>query len=285
VLGSLHLPAFLDARGALDLAALRAETERAVRFLDDVVDVQRSPDADCAAASRRTRKIGLGAMGLADVLLRQGVAYGSPASERVAERLISAVAEAARRASEALAAERGAYPAWRGGAGVARRNATTLAIAPTGTLRLLAACNGGIEPWLHPVVAVRDADTQRRLVSASVLAEIEARRIPPAPLLAALEAGVPTRELPGIAPSERERWLRGAEIPAERQIAMQALFQRHVDGAVSKTIHLPVDTRAEQIVDWIALARRLGCKGVAFYRSANAAAAPCIRCDTAPLAG
>jgi ribonucleoside-diphosphate reductase alpha chain len=284
VLGSLHLPAFLDARGALDLAALRAETERAVRFLDDVVEVQRSPDADCAAASRRTRKIGLGVMGLADVLLRQGVTYGSPASERLAEGLISAVAEAARRASEALAAERGAYPAWRG-AGVARRNATTLAIAPTGTLRLLAACNGGIEPLLHPVVAVRDADTQRRLVSASVLAEIEARGISPAALLAALEAGVPTRELPGIAPSERERWLRGAEIPAERQIAMQALFQRHVDGAVSKTIHLPLAARPEQIVEWIALARRLGCKGVAFYRSADAAAAPCIRCDTAPLAG
>jgi ribonucleoside-diphosphate reductase alpha chain len=223
-------------------------------------------------------------MGFADLLLRQGVAYGSPASERVADTLIGTIAEAAQRASEGLAAERGAYPAWRG-PGAPRRNATTLAIAPTGTLRLLAACSGGIEPLLHPVATVRDGDASHRLVSASVRAAIEARRLPPAPLLAALEAGAAVSELPGIAPSERDLWLRGAEISAERQIAMQARFQRCVDGAVSKTVHLALDTRAEQIVEWIALARRLGCKGVAFYRAADAARAPCIRCDVDPLAG
>jgi ribonucleoside-diphosphate reductase alpha chain len=282
VLGSLHLPAFADAGGALDIAALGAEAELAVRFLDDVVEVQRSPDSECASASLRTRKIGLGVMGFADLLLRRGVAYGSPESERLADELMATVAGSAARASEALAGERGAFPAWRG-PGAPRRNATTLAIAPTGTLRLLAACSGGIEPLLHPVVHVRDGDAQHRLVSASVLAEIAERRGEAAALLRALEDGVPAGALPGIAPAEQGRWCRGAEIPAERQIAMQARFQWRVDGAVSKTVHLAPDVSPDRIVEWIHLARQLGCKGIAFYRAPLTEAAPCVRCDQAPL--
>jgi len=141
VLGSLALPAFADRDGQVDLAALEGAAGLAVRFLDDVVEVNAFPDADCEAAGRRTRKIGIGVMGFADLLLLRGEVYGSPESEATASCVMACIERAAHAASQALAKERGAYPAFRG-PGPERRNASLLAIAPTGTLRLLAACNG-----------------------------------------------------------------------------------------------------------------------------------------------
>jgi ribonucleoside-diphosphate reductase alpha chain len=277
VLGSLHLPAFADARGALDLEALRAEAALAVRFLDDVVEVQQSPDAACDAASRATRKIGLGVMGLADVLLLRGVPYDDDEAGRIASECVRAIADAARAASEALAAERGPYPAWRG-PGTPRRNATTLAIAPTGTLRLLAGCNGGIEPLLQPVTRVRAPEGEWRCVPESVLRWLERARIAPGALLDALEADAPLAQLPGLAAEARALWRRGAEISPERQLAMQACVQRHVDGAVSKTVQLAPDATAERVAAWISLARALGCKGAAFYRAPRPAQLACVEC-------
>ncbi len=277
VLGSLHLPAFADARGALDLEALRAEAALAVRFLDDVVEVQHSPDAACAAASRATRKIGLGVMGLADLFLLRGVPYDGDDAERIASECMRAIADAARAASEALAAERGPYPAWRG-PGTPRRNATTLAIAPTGTLRLLAGCNGGIEPLLQPVTRVRTPAGEWRCVAESVLRSIERAGVAAAPLLDALEASAPLAELPGLAPEARALWRRGVEISPERQLALQACVQREVDGAVSKTVQLAQGATAEAVAGWISVARALGCKGVAFYRGTRAAQLACVEC-------
>jgi ribonucleoside-diphosphate reductase alpha chain len=277
VLGSLHLPAFANARGELDLAALRAEVALAVRFLDDVVEVQRSPDSACAEASRATRKLGLGVMGFADLLLQRGVAYDGAAAEQIAGELMSAVASAAREASEALADERGPFPAWRG-PGRPRRNATTLAIAPTGTLRLLAGCNGGIEPLLQPATRVRASDGEWRCVPESLLRWIERSGVAPEPLLDALEAEAPLDALPGLDESARALLRRAVEIAPERQLAMQACFQRHVDGAVSKTVQLAPEATAEQVAAWIPLARALGCKGVAFYRGARPAPPACVEC-------
>ncbi len=268
VLASLHLPAFADARGALDLAALAGAARDSVRFLDDVVEVQADPDPRCAEASRRTRKVGLGVMGFADLLLRRGSPYGGPDSEKLADEVMGLVAGEALRASEALAEVRGAYPAWRG-PGRARRNATLLAVAPTGTLCLLAGCNASLEPLLDPVRRVRSRGRELRWVNASLAA-----------WLAALEAGLPAEALPGLDPRDRALLRRAGEIPPETQIALQARFQRHVDGAVSKTVHLPAGADPARVVSCIELARRLGCKGVAFYRAGLRPGA-CIECDAA----
>jgi len=277
VLGSLHLPAFADAHGELDLDALRAEAALAVRFLDDVVEVQQSPDAACDEASRATRKVGLGVMGFADLLLLRGLPYDGAEAERIAGELTSALASAAREASEALATERGAYPAWRA-PGRPRRNATTLAIAPTGTLRLLAGCNGGIEPLLQPVTRVRASEGEWRLVPESVLRCIERSGVAAGPLLDALEAEAPLASLPGLGAGARTLWRRAAEIAPDRQLALQACFQQHVDGAVSKTVQLAPDATADQVVEWIQRARALGCKGAAFYRGASPAPPACVEC-------
>jgi ribonucleoside-diphosphate reductase alpha chain len=99
----------------------------------------------------------------------------------------------------------------------------------------------------------------------------------------ALEAGAPADELPGLAPADRRLLRRAPELAPDAQIALQAAFQRHVDGAVSKTVHVPADARPADVVAWIDLARRRGCKGVAFFRARGPGAAPCVRCgDLAP---
>jgi len=278
VLGSLALPAFCDDAGRIDFAALAESARLAVRFLDDVVEVTGHPDPRCAAAARRTRKVGLGVMGFADLLLLRGEVYGSPASLRCAEQVIARVAREADRASEALAAERGAYPAREADARE-RRNASLLAIAPTGTLRLLAGCSGGIEPWIDPVVSVETADgATHRWVDRTLLGWLETRAPAPDAVLDALAAGSASEQLPGLGPMQRCLLLRAHEVPAEQQLQLQARFQAHVDGGVSKTVHLGPDATAEQIVSLIQRGRALGCKGVAFWRRTGATPAACVRC-------
>jgi ribonucleoside-diphosphate reductase alpha chain len=221
-------------------------------------------------------------MGFADLLLLRGERYGSPESERTASQVMACVAEAARRASLELGLARGAFPAFRG-LGPPRRNASLLAVAPTGTLRLLAGCNGGIEPWLDPVLRVETAEGgAHRFCDAWLLDWLEARAADPGPWLDALEAGLPSDALAGLGPAERELLRRGHEVPAEAQLALQARFQAHVDGAVSKTVQLAPDVSDQEIVALIQRARTLGCKGVAFWRSTGSAPARCVRCAALP---
>lgn len=277
VLGSLALPAFADPAGRVDLDALDAAARLAVRFLDDAVEVNAFPDPDCEAASRRTRKIGLGVMGFADLLLLRGESYGSPESEETASRAMECVERAAYAASEELAKERGAYPAFRG-PGPERRNASLLAIAPTGTLRLLAGCNGGIEPWLDPVVSLERGGASHRWVDRWLLDWLEARGHALASVIEALSEGAPSASLDTLPERERALLQRAHEVAPGAQLAMQARFQVHVDGGVSKTIHLPPDVSVEGIVELILRAHALGCKGVALWRGAGLAPARCIRC-------
>jgi ribonucleotide reductase alpha subunit len=146
-LGSLNLARLvLETRGqaVFDWPRLDAVAGEAVRFLDDVIEVGRYPLEAVAQATRRTRKIGLGVMGFAEALIRLGISYDSAEAERFAERVMHAIAEAAARASNLLAAERGVFPAWRGG--LPARNATRTAIAPTGTIGIIAGTSASIEP-------------------------------------------------------------------------------------------------------------------------------------------
>jgi ribonucleoside-diphosphate reductase alpha chain len=265
VLGSLHLPAFATADGLVDCERLGAEVDVAVRMLDDLIEINRFPDEAIAAATRRTRKLGLGVMGFADVLLLRGIGYDEPRARDVARDLLGFVAERARMASENLARERGAFPVW-SGRGHPRRNATLLAIAPTGTLRLLAGCNAGVEPFLQPVLGVRHGETSLLWVDRWLERWAARHAADPAALYAALRRDAPESELPGLGRGARALLRRAWEVPPAAQIALQATVQAHVDGAVSKTIHLPVQTPPSEIARLIRLAHRLGCKGVALYR-------------------
>jgi ribonucleoside-diphosphate reductase alpha chain len=274
VLGSLHLPAFADDSGELDEDAVRQAAREAVRFLDDVVSVARYPNEKIRRATLRTRKIGLGLMGLADLALMRDLEYESTACRELAAETIRLIAEAAQVESQALAKERGPYPAWNGD-GTARRNATQLAVAPTGTLRLIAGCSGGIEPLLNPVRKLSFDGVELRWVDRWLEAWMRSRTSQPEALLRALESGETAATLPGLGAPESRLLQRGPEIDPSAQILLHAAVQRHVDGAVSKTVHLPPTTTAREVLDLVSLAHRVGCKGVSFFR-AGGSQAPCV---------
>jgi ribonucleoside-diphosphate reductase alpha chain len=275
VLGSLHLPAFANARGQLDLEALASITRDAIRFLDDVVERCAFPGDAIATASRRTRKLGLGVMGFADLLLLRGLRYDAPAARRLVTQLLGCIRQSAERTSEALADERGAFPAFRG-RGTRRRNATLLALAPTGTIRLLAGCNGGIEQLLQPVVELDTGEARVRWTDAWLRAWLGEHARDPERVIDALGAGLPAARLPGLAARDRALLRVGSALDWRAQIALQAVAQVQVDGAVSKTVQLPANATPQTVLAAIRLARRTGCKGLACYRTTRAPV--CLDC-------
>lgn len=274
-LGSINAGRFvLESRGqgVFDWPRLETVVRHAVRFLDDVIEVNRYPLADIEKATRRTRKIGLGVMGFAETLIRLGISYDSGEAERFAERLMYAVAEAATRASAALAEARGSFPAWQesayGEAGTPMRNATRTAIAPTGTIGIIAGTSASIEPLF--ALAYR----RRGVLGGETLEEVnslfveslqrhglDTRRV----LAEVLERGR-LADVAGVPDELKRLFVTALEIPPERHLAMQAAFQRHVDNSVSKTINLPGDATPDDVARAYRRAWELGLKGITIYR-------------------
>lgn len=273
-LGSINLAHMLTegAAPALDTLKLARTTHLAVRFLDDVVEVNRSPTPEIARMSRGNRKIGLGVMGFAEMLVRLGIPYQSDEAVRTAESLMACLREAADGASEELACERGCFPNWAtsvfAASGRRIRNATRTAIAPTGTIGILAGTSAGIEPLF--ALAYRRRHTlggePLREVNPLVADVARARGIDPQRLLAGIMesgslAGVPE------CPADLRRLLATAlEIGPEGHLRIQASFQRQVDNAVSKTVNLPEDTGVEAVAEVYRRAWELGLKGITVYR-------------------
>jgi len=271
-LGSVNLARFARG-GAVDWEGLAACVRDGVRFLDDVLDVNEWPLAPIAEISRRNRKIGLGVMGWADLLLSLGIPYDDARALSLAGDLMGFVRREAHAESERLAEARGAFPgfftsALAAGGGRARRNATVTTIAPTGTLSVIAGCSSGIEP-LFALAYVRHA--------------LEGVELPEEhPALAVLLAGPGgeaarravrqvgrARGVPEV-PPELQRLLATAhDVSPEAHVRVQAAFQRHVDNGVSKTINLPREAPVEAVEEAFALAYQLGCKGITVYRDGS----------------
>jgi len=274
-LGSInvaHLVCESLGQAAFDWQRLETIVSEAVRFLDDVIEVNRYPLCAVEQATRRTRKIGLGVMGFAEALIRLGLSYDSDAAERFAERLMRSVAEAAARTSALLAERRGAFPAWKGSrydsARLPMRNATRTAIAPTGTLGIIAGTSASIEPLFalaYRRSGVLGGETLEEVnplfVESLQRHQLDKNRV----LGSVLECG----RLADVAdvPDELKRlFVTALEIPAERHLAMQAAFQRHVDNAVSKTINLPREATPEDVARAYRRAWELRLKGITIYR-------------------
>jgi ribonucleoside-diphosphate reductase alpha chain len=268
-LGSINLARLvLESRGqaVFDWPRLDAAVGDAVRFLDDVIEVNRYPLDAVAQATRSTRKIGLGVMGFAEALIRLGISYDSAEAERFAERVMHAVAEAAGRASNLLAAERGAFPAWRGG--VPMRNATRTAIAPTGTLGIIAGTSASIEPLFalaYRRSGVLGGQTLQE-VNPLLMEHLDRHGLDSERVMAAVLERGRLAEVEGVPEDVKRLFVTALEIPAERHLAMQAAFQRHVDNAVSKTINLPHDAAPSGVAHAYRRAWELGLKGITVYR-------------------
>jgi len=271
-LGSLNVARF--ARGSdVDWDALGRTARLAVRFLDDVIDVNRYPLPEIDVVVKRNRKVGLGVMGFADLLIELGVTYDSAAGLTLGERVMATIQTAAVAATVELAAERGAFPAFATSVhreGPPRRNATVTTVAPTGTLAMIADCCSGIEP-LFAVSFVKRVLDGRELVYVHPAFQrlAAAQGFLSAELMHTIAR---TGGVQGLAqvPAAVQRLFRTAyDIAPEWHVRMQAAFQRHTENAVSKTINFPRGATLGDVRDAYRLACRLGLKGITVYRDGS----------------
>jgi ribonucleoside-diphosphate reductase alpha chain len=257
--------------GELDLERLDAVMDLAVRFLDDVIEVSRYPFPEVEAATRGNRKVGLGVMGFADLLVDLGIPYDSPRAAALADRLMGRIRARAERASALLAEARGVFPNFEGSRAQARglrlRNATVTSIAPTGTLSLLADCSGGIEPYFALAFVRHVLDGERlRETNPRFEAALRAAGAWSEDLVAEVRATGSARGTAGVPEPLQRLFPIAADLSPEAHLEIQQAFQRHVDNAVSKTINLPETTTPEEIRSIYVSAHRRGLKGVTVFR-------------------
>ncbi len=285
-LGSIDVSKF-DAGGKLERDRLAEAVHLGVRFLDDVIDVNAYPLSEIATATRASRRIGLGVMGLADLLALRGVPYDSDEGIAVAEEIATFVQTESKRASRDLTAARGVFPAWEGSAydgppadaaatGIHRyrgeklRNATTTTVAPTGTISILAGCSGGIEP-IYALAFRRNVLDGESLVEVSSAFERVASR--QGFDSEALRAHVARKGSIRGRADVPERWQRALvtapEVSPEWHVKMQAVWQKHVDAGVSKTINFPKGATVDDVRRSYLDAYRSGCKGITVYRDGS----------------
>ena len=270
-LGSLALPRFLN-NGALDYPALEQAAATAVRFLDDVVEINRFPLPEVAEATRRTRKIGLGVMGLADLLSELGLVYGSPQSVIFCRELMGRLRSAARQASQELGRARGSFPAFPQSVYPAQgykhlRNATLTTVAPTGTLSLLAGCSSGIEPLFALAYSrhVLEGETLTDYHPGFLKRLADQGLDTPANREALARTGRASA-VPGLDPATARLYPTAHQVPPEEHLAIQAAFQAEADNGVSKTVNLPAEANKDDVRRIFIRAHELGLKGVTVFR-------------------
>ena len=271
-LGSVNLTRMIK-DGQVDWDRLGTVAERAVRFLDDVIDANKYPLEAIAATTKKTRKIGLGVMGWADLLLALGIPYNSEQAVELADRLMGFLDERAKLASEALAAARGAFPAhgestWKGKRNL--RNATVTTIAPTGTLSIIAGVSSGVEPVFGYVFIRNVMDgTEMIEVNPVLKAELEKRGLYSDGLMKRIVEGTHISDIAELPEDIRRVFVSAHDVSPEWHIRMQAAFQAHTDNAVSKTINFPNGATRADVAQSYRLAWKLGCKGLTIYRDGS----------------
>ena len=289
-LGSINVGKFWDADAEdLDWPALAETVALAVRFLDNVVDASPFPLPEITEAVRGNRKIGLGVMGFADLLIAAGIAYDSDEALALAERLMAAIGKTADATSAALGEEKGVFPNWERSiyaGGTRYRNATRTCIAPTGTIAILAGASSGIEP-LYSLAHHRRMGDGTLLPEVSAAFEDAARSggFYSQELMEDLAAGATLAGRDDVPSEVRSRFVTAHEVEWERHVRMQAAFQRHTDLAVSKTVNLPQSASVEDVRAVFLLAHELGCKGVTVYRDGSRAVQVLAHAASAPGAG
>ncbi len=266
-LGSINVSKFVE-NGEINCGRLKEAVWSSVRFLDDVIDVNRYPLPEVEKMTKANRKIGLGIMGFAELLIKLKIAYDSKDAVLMAERLMQFITNEARLCSTELGLEKGSFPnfelsVW--STYDAMRNATVTTIAPAGTIGIIGNCSSGIEP-LFAVAFVRNVmggmleinklfeeiAKQRGFYSMDLITEIAKRGS--------------IQDIERIPEDIKKVFVTALDISPEWHVRMQAAFQKYTDNATSKTVNLPSDAAWGDVKRVFLLAYKLKCKGVTVYR-------------------
>jgi ribonucleoside-diphosphate reductase alpha chain len=274
-LASINLSKMTRKKGnsyEIDYPKLAQTVKMGVLFLDDVIDVNKFPLEQIDEMTKQTRKIGLGIMGFADMLVMLGVPYNSPEALEIAGELMRFINDEALKASVDLGQERGVFPAFKGSiydvpGGPRLRNATRTTIAPTGTLSMIAGCSSGIEPLfaLSYTKTVLDGtpfvEVNPYFKEAAVKGGFYSEE-----MMKKLAEGTHLDDIDGVPDEIKRVFVTAHEITPEWHVKMQAAFQRSTDNAVSKTINFPHEATRDDVARAYMLAYEEGLKGITIYR-------------------
>jgi ribonucleoside-diphosphate reductase alpha chain len=269
-LGSINLSRIV-VEGRVDWEKLREIVWNAVHFLDNVVDANVYPLKEIAEMTRANRKIGLGVMGFADMLIMLGIAYDSDDAVRLGEHVMSFIEAEAHGKSREIAEKRGSFPNFEGSIWKQKysafRNATVTTVAPTGSISIIAGCSSGIEP-LFAVSFMRKVLSGARLFETNYLFEqiAKERGIYSAKLFEEIARTGSIQKIEGIPQDIRRLFVTALDIEPTWHVKMQAAFQKSTDNAVSKTVNLPQEAKVEDVRLIYDFAWKLKCKGVTVFR-------------------
>jgi ribonucleoside-diphosphate reductase alpha chain len=272
-LGGINVAAHLDpATGELSWSSLRETCLLAARMMDNAIEVSRYPLPEIREATRRTRKIGIGVMGFADLLVHIGIRYGSSESVTVARELMSRIRGYLEEATVTLAAERGEFPAFElskdaASNGVIRRNATVTANAPNSTIAAIAGCSSGVEPLFSIAYLKRLAnDDCLHEINSDFIRVARERDFYSEDLVDELRSGASIQDLSGVPDDVKEIFVTAHDIQVSDHIRIQCEFQDYIELAVAKTINLPNSATPEDVKQAFLLAYESGCKGITCFR-------------------
>jgi len=274
-LGSINLPHLVTQRSgktSVDWEKLSSLVDDAVRFLDDVISVNKFPLDSIKTATLGNRKIGLGIMGFAELCILLGVSYASEEALLLADNLMSFISFEATKASTVLAQERGSFPNWPESIyakkNLKMRNATRTSIAPTGTISIIAETSSGIEPLFALAYRRLNVLNQQTLTEFNplFLRYLEKHKLAKQSVLSAVAHHGRLNQDSQLPDSVRRLFVTALDIPPEHHVRMQATFQRHVDNAVSKTVNLANNATPGDVRQVYRIAYELGCKGVTTFR-------------------
>lgn len=277
-LGSINLSKFLKntKKGyEIDFDHLREVIKKSVHFLDNVIDVNKYPLAQIEEMTKGNRKIGLGIMGFADMLLRLGIPYNSEEAVDIAKLIMKFLKEEATETSRELSLKRGPFPNFeksifheRGEAPI--RNATVTTIAPTGTISLIAGCSSGIEP-IFAISYIRNVMDKDELLEINpVFEEVSKKKgIYSEELMKRIANAGSLKNIHELPEEIKKVFVIAHDIVPEWHIRIQAAFQEYTDNAVSKTVNFPKSATENEVMQAYLLAYRSGLKGITIYRDGS----------------
>ena len=272
-LGSINLAKMVTNR-KFNWKKLRKLIHLGVRFLDNVIDVNKYPSDQIKKVTLSNRKIGIGVMGFADALIKMNIAYDSKKALEMGDKIMKFMKTEGHQASQRLGRERGNFPNFEKSTWKKKyehmRNATVTTIAPTGTISIIAGCSSGIEP-LFAVSYVRNVMEGTRLLETNYDFEnmLRKSKIFSQDLLQEISKNGSVQNISGVPNNLKKIFVTALDIPPQVHIKMQAVFQRHTDNAVSKTVNLPQNTTSDEVKKAYLQAYRLKSKGVTVYRYAS----------------